>query len=74
MATEAIQLLLDFGFNRLNLNRIQAGVIEGNVGSIKVLKKVGMIQEATLRKKIILENEKKDHYIFGILKEEFNPN
>jgi ribosomal-protein-alanine N-acetyltransferase len=43
-ATEALNLVLDFGFNNLELHRIQSGCAVDNIGSIKVLEKVGMIR------------------------------
>jgi RimJ/RimL family protein N-acetyltransferase len=41
--TEAVNRVLDFGFNDLNLHRIKAGCCE-NIASIKVLEKVGMMR------------------------------
>jgi RimJ/RimL family protein N-acetyltransferase len=43
--TEAVNRVLDFGFNDLNLHRIKAGCAVENIASIKVLEKVGMIRE-----------------------------
>lgn len=42
IATEAALSCLDYGFNQLNFNRITAKVLPQNVGSIKVLLKLGM--------------------------------
>jgi RimJ/RimL family protein N-acetyltransferase len=44
-ATESVNLILDFGFETLNLHRIQAGCAVDNIGSIIVLEKVGMIRD-----------------------------
>jgi len=33
----------------MDIVRLYANVFEGNIGSVKVLKKVGFIQEATLK-------------------------
>jgi RimJ/RimL family protein N-acetyltransferase len=41
IASEAVSLISDYAFNRLNLHKVEAGVIEGNIGSIKVLEKNG---------------------------------
>lgn len=40
--TESLKRILDFGFGELNLHRIEAGCAVDNIGSIKVLEKVGM--------------------------------
>ena len=41
-AFEAVKALLNFGFKRLKLHRIQAGVATGNSNSIKLLQNIGM--------------------------------
>lgn len=48
-APEGISALLKFGFETLNLNRIEAKVEPTNVNSIKVLKKLHFTFEGTLR-------------------------
>lgn len=44
IATEAVGLITDYGFNRLNLHKLTAGVVHGNTGSSKVLEKNGYKQ------------------------------
>ena len=44
---EAIKLLLDFGFNYLNLHEIKLDVYEFNKRAIKCYEKVGFIQSGT---------------------------
>lgn len=41
IASEAVKLVSGYAFNRLNLNKVEAGVVDGNSGSIKVLEKNG---------------------------------
>ncbi|MEL4024775.1 GNAT family protein [Lysinibacillus endophyticus] len=48
-APEAIDGLLDYAFNTLKLNRIEAKVEPENINSIKVLEKLHFIYEGTLR-------------------------
>ncbi|MFK7749578.1 MAG: GNAT family N-acetyltransferase [Kordia sp.] len=66
-ATEATNLILDFGFNTLNLHRIQAGCAVDNIGSIKVLEKVGMIREGRGRQILPLKNGWSDNFEYSIL-------
>ena len=48
-ATEAIKLATAFGFERLGLHRLQAGLYAGNIGSAKALEAAGYTREGTLR-------------------------
>ena len=45
IATESSLPFMNYGFNQLGLKRIVALAFEGNIGSIKIMKKVGMIFE-----------------------------
>ncbi len=68
--TEALNKLLDFGFNDLKLHRIEAGCAVENIASSKVLEKVGMIKEGMKRKKLPIRGEWKDNYFYAILEED----
>lgn len=46
-ATEAARASLDYGFNNLNLDHIIATVMPENIGSIKVVQKLGMTFKGT---------------------------
>jgi len=48
-ATEALNKILDKGFNELNFTRIQAHVFEGNIASEKLLLKCGFEYERFLK-------------------------
>ena len=66
-ATEALNRIITFGFNELNLHRIEAGCAIDNIGSIKVLEKVGMIREAHTRQLLPLKSGWSDNYGYAIL-------
>jgi ribosomal-protein-alanine N-acetyltransferase len=70
--TEALACLLDFGFNNLNLHRIEAGCAVENIASSKTLEKAGFTREGMKRKKLPIRGEWKDNYFYGILEEDFN--
>jgi len=53
---------LDFGFNTLKLHRIEAGCAVNNLGSIKVLEKVGMLYEGRERKTLPLKSGWSDNF------------
>jgi RimJ/RimL family protein N-acetyltransferase len=66
-ATESLNKILDFGFETLQLHRIEAGCAIENFGSIKVLEKVGMQKEAHTRKLLPLKSGWSDNYGYAIL-------
>lgn len=70
-ATEALNIILDFGFNKLNLHRIQAGCAVDNIGSIKVLEKVGMIKEGRCRQVLPLKSGWSDNYEYALLETDY---
>ncbi|WP_050615207.1 GNAT family N-acetyltransferase [Bacillus testis] len=48
-APEAVRILMNFAFKNLQLNKIWAAVLCRNHASIRVLEKVGMVLEATMK-------------------------
>lgn len=66
--TEALNRILDFGFEDLNLHRIQAGCAVDNIGSIKVLEKAGMLREGRGRQLLPLKSGWSDNFEYAILK------
>jgi len=70
-ATEALKCLLEFGFNELDLHRIEAGCAVNNIGSIKVLEKVGMSYEGRKRKTLPLKSGWSDNFEYGILEKDY---
>jgi [ribosomal protein S5]-alanine N-acetyltransferase len=66
-ATETLKKLIEFGFNSLNLHRIEAGCAIGNTGSIRVLEKAGMTREAHTRQLLPLKQGWSDNYGYAIL-------
>ena len=65
--TEAVKAILNFGFNDLNLHRIEAGCATGNIGSIRVLVKAGMKKEGLHREILPIRGQWVDNYTFAIL-------
>ena len=68
---EAWSLLIEYAFHRLGLRRIVAGTLDGNAGSVALLKKLGFTHEGTLRRQALVEGEFRDGLLFGLLREEF---
>ena len=70
-ATEAAREIVRFGFEELNLHRISAYCVNENVGSARVLEKVGMRCEGCLREKEHYKGKWWDHRLFAILDHEW---
>ncbi|MDY8138948.1 GNAT family N-acetyltransferase [Aquimarina sp. 2201CG5-10] len=70
-ATEAAREVVRLGFEELNLHRIEAGCAVDNVGSIKVLEKIGMLREGSKRKVLPLITGWADNYEYAILEEDW---
>jgi len=71
IASEALESILEYGFNKLKLHRIESGCAVENIGSIKVLEKVGMTREGRKRKVLPLKSGWSDNFMYAILKEDF---
>ena len=71
-ATEAAGAVLRFGFETLSLNRIFAMHFARNPASGRVLQKLGMRHEGTLRQHIRKWDEYVDLECYGIVRTEFS--
>lgn len=72
-ATEAARALLRFGFEELTLHRITSTCDVDNNASARVLEKIGMQREGTLRHDALLRDGSwRDHLVFGVLQDEWS--
>ena len=69
LAKEALNLILDFGFKKLKLKRIEARVFHKNKPPQKLLEKMGFKLEGRLRKKTFFKNQWFDDLLYGILRD-----
>lgn len=69
--TEAIRLILDYGFNYLNLNNIKLDVMEFNERAIACYKKCGFKEYGRRRKAEFVNGKYYDRISMDILAEEF---
>jgi len=67
--TEAMELLLDYGFKTLNLNRIKLRVYEFNSRAINSYKKIGFVEEGRMRQAIFINGEYHNIIFMSILQE-----
>jgi UDP-4-amino-4,6-dideoxy-N-acetyl-beta-L-altrosamine N-acetyltransferase len=68
--TEAVNLILDFAFNDLNLNKIYLYVFENNIAGIKSYLSAGFKLEGTLREYHKMNEDYLNVLHMGILKRE----
>lgn len=71
IASEALQLVVNYGMEVVNLHRIEAYVSPRNVGSIRVLEKAKMRREGFLRQLLFINGVWEDHYLYAILEGDF---
>ncbi|MFX1363951.1 MAG: GNAT family N-acetyltransferase [Promethearchaeota archaeon] len=69
--TEALDILLEYGFDTVNLNRIELYVYEYNTRAIKSYKKVGFVEEGRKRQFIWHKGKYYDTILMSILAEEW---
>ena len=69
--TETTRLVLDYGFKKLKLNRIELGVFEYNKRAIQVYKKMGFKLEGKLRDHITWKGKFYSTLMMAILKREW---
>lgn len=70
-ATEALRALVDFGFGRLNLNRIEGRHNAGNEASGRVMEKLGFKREGVWRQREFKDGAFVDVVQFSLLREEY---
>ena len=69
--TEALKLILDYGFSFLNLRNISLNVFEYNEPAYNLYKKIGFKEVGRLRKAVEIMGKTYDVIIMDMLKEEF---
>lgn len=68
---EATNLMVDYAFEQLNMNRIQLHVSAENPRAVRVYEKTGFIKEGTLRQAMFYDNHYIDFYLMALIKEDW---
>ena len=66
-----MRLIVSHGFRELNLNRIELGTFDDNIGMEKLAMKNGFKEEGRSRQAIWKEGRWKDILHFGLLRDEW---
>jgi len=70
-ATEAVRALLQWAFDTIELNRVQAETDTRNTASARVLEKLGFVREGTLREDCVVNGEVSDSWVYGLIRREW---
>lgn len=70
-ATEAARAMLRFGFEKLEMHRIQANCVAQNTASARVLEKIGMVREGRLRQNVWMKQRWWDTLLYAVLVQEW---
>lgn len=73
-ATEATKAVIEYGFNRINLHKVQICTKTVNVQSKRVIEKCGFTYEGTLRDYFFMDGEYVGRLYFSMLRSEFEEN
>jgi [ribosomal protein S5]-alanine N-acetyltransferase len=68
---EAASKVIEFGFTKMGLNRIEAPCMVENIQSQRVLQKLGMRLEGIAREKYFIKGKVRDMALYSILKNEY---
>jgi len=66
--TEAMEMLVEYGFNTLNMNRIELSVYDFNSRAFKTYQKVGFVEEGRKRQARYHNGKYQDEIIMAILR------
>ncbi|MFC5602469.1 GNAT family N-acetyltransferase [Sporosarcina koreensis] len=72
IAQEALKAVIKYGFEYLNINRIEAVIEPSNVPSQKLVERLGFSKEGVLRSYEYFDGKFDDLYMFSLLKSDFD--
>ncbi len=67
----ALESIIKYAFEKMNLHRLEAEVIEFNTPSIKLVEKFGFVREGVLREAKFNDGKYYDIFRYGLLKTEW---
>lgn len=72
MMTETLDVIIEYGFKIMHLNRIEALVGIGNVPSLRLMEKYNFIKEGVLRQHYFTADKYEDSVLFSKLYQEYS--
>jgi ribosomal-protein-alanine N-acetyltransferase len=70
---DATRLMVEYGFQRLNLHRIDLGVFAEHEAAVRCYEQAGFKVEGRMREDLFLDGEYKDRIRMGLLCSEYKP-
>lgn len=70
-ATEGTQVMIQFGFETLNLNKITSSFLPYNPASGRVMEKCGMQKEGVLKEQLFKDDEYQDLIVYGLTRKQY---
>lgn len=71
LMSEALKKVIEFGFSKMSLNRIQAFVHVENAASYNILRKNGFYAEGIIRDMYYFRGKYHDHYFMSLLLKDY---
>lgn len=71
LMSEAIVPIIDSGFRKMKLNRIEAFIGPENIASIKLIEKMNFVKEGQLRQHYRNGNQIEDSLVYSLLRSEY---
>jgi [ribosomal protein S5]-alanine N-acetyltransferase len=71
LMTEALHVVLKYGFTELDLHRVEALVGSSNTASIKLLQRFNFVKEGTMREDYVVNGKNQDSDCYSLLKWEW---
>jgi RimJ/RimL family protein N-acetyltransferase len=71
---DALRTLLRFGFDQMNLHRIDLTVDADNARAIACYRKCGLVEEVRMRQERFTRGAYRDQLVMGVLRDEFRQN
>ena len=68
---EAMELVLEFGFKRLQLNKIFLGVFADHHPAVESYQKLGFVIEGTLKEHLFRDGQFRDEFLMGVLRSDY---
>ena len=69
--TEALKVVLEYGFTELNLHRVEALIAAENEPSLRLLLRYGFSKEGTMREDYVVDGKNEDSDCYSLLKWEW---
>ncbi len=71
---DVVMTICDYAFYELQLNRLEGGMLETNIPSLKLYEKCGWKKEGIFRQYVYKNGKYLDYYPVAILKQDYNRN